>query len=320
MFGESAGANAVLHLMATPSAAELFARAIAQSPPTSASFPHSLTDGWAAEFVAELRPQRPDASALSPNELLTTAAIADLTQAAVALQARTPDANPGTFCMIPVIDGHFLPERPLDAFRHGTAHRVPLIIGTNERQGSLFRGRVDILPKSPTRIAAIFDHAPVSSHDAMRSVYASLPAKRSSSDFGEDFVFWYPSLQIGDFHSRVAPVFTYRFDLAPRLTHMLGIGATHGIELFALFDHVDGPTARAMSLLRGRELFINAGERMRLRWLRWLRFACTGRPDDTWPTYSETDRLTLIIDEVDRIESDPRAERRAVWQEFLPNF
>ncbi|TFD33575.1 hypothetical protein E3T34_06900 [Cryobacterium sp. TMT1-62] len=221
---------------------------------------------------------------------MTTAAVADLTQAAVALQARTPDASPGTFCLIPVIDVDFLPERPLDAFRHGTAHRVPLIIGTKEREGSLFRGRVDILPKSPTRIAAIFDHAPVSPHDAMRSVYASLPAKQSSSDCGGDFVFWYPGLQIGDFHSRVAPVYTYRFDLVPRLKHTLGISATHGIELFALFDHVDGPTARALTLLGGRELFINAGDRMRLH---WLRFACTRRPDDTWPTYSETDRLTL---------------------------
>ena len=317
VFGESAGANAVLHLMATPAAAGLFTRAIAQSPPTSASFSHALTEGWASEFVAELRSLRTDASTLSAHELLTSAPVADLTRAAVALQARTPDANPGTFCLVPVVDGDFLPERVLDAFRHGTVHRVPLIIGTNEREGSLFRGRVDILPQSPMRIAAIFDHAPVSSHDAMRSVYASLPAKRSSSDFGGDFVFWYPSLQIGDFHSRVAPVYAYRFDLAPRLMHLLGIGATHGIELFALFDHVDGPTARAMSLLGGRELFINAGERMRLH---WLRFACTGRPDDTWPTYSESDRLTLIIDEVDRIESDPRGERRAVWQEFLTNF
>ena len=317
VFGESAGANAVLHLMVTPAAKGLFARAIAQSPPTSASFSHALTEGWAAEFVAELRALRPDADALSPNELLTSAAVSDLTRAAVALQARTPDANPGTFCLIPVIDGDFLPERTLDAFRHGTAHRVPLIIGTNEREGSLFRGRVDILPQSPMRIAAIFDHAPVKSHDAMRSVYASLPAKRSSADFGGDFVFWYPSLQIGDFHSRFAPVYAYRFDLAPRLMHLLGIGATHGIELFALFDHVDGPVARAMSLLGGRELFINAGERMRLH---WLRFACTGRPDDTWPTYTESDRLTLIIDAVDRVESDPRGERRAVWQEFLPDF
>jgi hypothetical protein len=28
----------------------------------------------------------------------------------------------------------------------------------------------------------------------------------------------------------------------------------------------------------------------------------------------------LGVDAADRIESDPRGERRAVWQEFLPNF
>ena len=91
--------------------------------------------------------------------------------------------------LVPVVDGDFLPERPLDAFRHGRAHRVPLIIGTNEREGSLFRGRVDILPRSPWRIVSVYDNAPASSHDAMRAVYSRLPANRSAVDFGGDFVF-----------------------------------------------------------------------------------------------------------------------------------
>ncbi|MBC7441018.1 MAG: carboxylesterase/lipase family protein [Ramlibacter sp.] len=318
VFGESAGGNAVITLMATPAAGGLFARAIAQSAPTSASFSHALSAGWAAEFVQELRAlSSTESSSLTPNELLSAGDVGDLTRAAVVVSSRTPDSNPGTFCLAPVVDGEFLPERPLEAFRTGKAHRVPLIIGTNEREGSVFTGRVDILPCSPMRIAAIFDHAPVSSHHAMRSVYASLPENRSASDFGSDFVFWYPSVQIGELHSRVAPVYVYRFDLAPRLMHLLGLGAAHGIELFALFDQVDSPRARALSILGGREIFMNAGERMRTH---WLRFACTGRPDDTWPTYTEADRLTLIIDEDDRIESDPRGERRAVWQAFLPDF
>lgn len=319
VFGESAGGNAVITLMATPSATGLFARAIAQSAPTNAAFSTALTDGWAAEFVDELRAitEVPGGEQADPNDLLCSAEVADLTRAAVVVQSRTPDANPGTFCLVPVVDGDFLPERPLDAFRHGRAHRVPLIIGTNEREGSLFRGRVDILPRSPWRIVSVYDNAPVSSHDAMRAVYSRLPANRSAVDFGGDFVFWYPSVQIGELHSRVAPVYVYRFDLAPRLMHLLGIGATHGLELFALFEQVDAPFARAMSLLGGRAAFIGAGERMRRH---WLRFAVTGRPDDTWPTYTETERLTLIIDEEDRIESDPRGERRAVWQSFMPEF
>ncbi|MCI4656206.1 carboxylesterase/lipase family protein [Cryobacterium zhongshanensis] len=320
VFGESAGGNAVVTLMATPSAEGLFARAIAQSSPSNAAFSRELTEAWAEEVLEEVRTlTEADAGAvgLSPDELLALAPADVISQAVVAVQTRTPDSNPGTFCLVPVVDGDFLPERPVDAFRAGREHRVPLIIGSNEREGTLFRGRVDILPRSAPRISAIFEQAPQSSHEAMRAAYAGLSPLRGSVDFGSDFVFWYPSLQLGELHSRVAPVYVYRFDLAPRLMHMLGFGATHGIELFALFDQADLPVARIMSMLGGREPFINAGERMRRH---WLHFAVTGRPDTGWPRYTEDDRLTLIIDAEDRVESDPRGDRRAVWQEFLPDW
>ena len=52
----------------------------------------------------------------------------------------------------------------------------------------------------------------------------------------------------------------------------------------------------------------------------WLQCACTGRVSDGWPAYTELERLTLIIDTIDRIESDPRSERRAGWQEFMPDL
>jgi len=320
VFGESAGGNAVVTLMATPAADGLFARAIAQSSPSNAAFSRQLTDEWAGQVLDELRTlTEADAGAvgLVPDELLATAPADVLSQAAVAVQTRTPDSNPGTFCLVPVVDGVFLPERPVDAFRSGRTHRVPLIIGSNEREGTLFRGRVDILPRSAPRLSAIFDQAPESAHEAMRAAYTGLSPLRGSVDFGSDFVFWYPSVQLGDLHSRFAPVYVYRFGLAPRLMHMLGFGATHGIELFALFDQTDLPVARIMSMLGGRELFINAGERMRRH---WLHFAVTGRPDTGWPRYTEEDRLTLIIDAEDRVESDPRGDRRAVWQEFLPDW
>ena len=44
----------------------------------------------------------------------------------------------------------------IDAFRDGGAHRIPLIIGTNDREGSLFQGRIGILPTTKPRIRAIF--------------------------------------------------------------------------------------------------------------------------------------------------------------------
>ena len=316
VFGESAGGNAIITLMATPAAHGLFARAIAQSPPSNAAYTKTLTDEWAEYFVSVLRAERPGAPA-SPNELLATADVGALIRAALALQVRTPDANPGTYCLAPVVDGDFLPEHPLEAFRAGRAHRVPLIIGTNDREGAIFRGRANMLPRSPWRIQALFGNAPQDAHDAMLAVYPGLPISRAAADFGGDYAFWYPSVLVAELHSRFAPVHFYRFDVAPRLMHLLGLDATHGVEMYALFDQVDSPFARTMTALGGREQFSQAGERMRRH---WLHFACTGRVESTWPRYTEADRLTLIIDVVDRVEADPRGERRRVWHAFLPSL
>ncbi|MDH6235614.1 carboxylesterase/lipase family protein [Cryobacterium sp. CG_9.6] len=319
VFGESAGGNAALTLMATPAARGLFARVIAQSPPPGAAYAPELTRGWAEEVVNELRAITPDAVGETSDaaQLLIEADAGQLMLAALAVQVRTPDAQPGTFCLAPVVDGDLLPEHPVDAFRRGHTHHVPLIIGTNYREGSAFGRRVDILPQSPQRIQALFERAPEGTHDAMRAAYPGLPTKHAASDFGGDFAFWFPSVTVGGLHSRVAPVHFYRFDLAPRLMHVVGLGATHGIELFALFNDLDTLFARSVTAFGGRKPFISAGERMRRH---WLHFACTGVVEASWPNYTEQDRQTLIFDEVDRVECDPRGEQRQVWQEFWPTL
>ena len=320
VIGESAGGNAVVTLLATPAARGLFARAIAQSPPSNAAYSPALAGRWAAEFIEVLRQGRaPElAGGRRPAaELLDTAAWPALVRAALVLQRRTPDVDPGTFCMAPVVDGNFLPERPLDAFRQGHAHPVPLIIGTNDREGSMFRGRIDILPRSIQRIQSLFDEAPPGSHQGMRAVYSALPALRAEADFGGDYAFWFPSVLVAELHSRSAPVYLYRFDLAPRLMRLLGYDATHGLELLALSTSGTDPKLRRLTALGGRESFLRTGDRMRAH---WLRFAATGLTGPGWPVYTEGDRLTLIFDEVDRVESDPRGERRVAWLQFLPDL
>jgi para-nitrobenzyl esterase len=52
----------------------------------------------------------------------------------------------------------------------------------------------------------------------------------------------------------------------------------------------------------------------------WLRFAREGTVDAGWPAYTEEHRHTLIIDAEDRVEEDPRAERRIAWREFVPHI
>ena len=326
VFGESAGANAVAALMAMPAAEGLFARAIAQSPPASAFYSPGLAGAWAEEFVEILRQQvgdptdrnrHADRSGAPALELLTGTSASDLVTACVTLQIRTPGNHPGTFCLAPVVDGDLLPEAPLAAMRAGRGRRVPLIVGTNEREGALFRGKLDILPRSPARMRALFEAAPPEARHRMRDAYPGLPARRPAVDFAGDFGFWFPSVRMADHQSAVAPVHAYRFDAAPRLLRLAGLDATHAVEVPVLFDQGESPLVRAMSFLGGGGPFVAAGARMREH---WLTFATTGAVDDAWPEYTPADRRTLIIDDTDRVESDPRGSKRAVWERFLPDL
>ena len=191
-----------------------------------------------------------------------------------------------------------------------------LFRSTNEREGSLFSGRIDILASTPPRLRAVFANTDTTARSALTAQYPGMPAARAFRDFGGDYSFWHPSVKVAQRHSRYAPVYFYRFDAAPRLLRWVGLDATHGLELYPLFDRLDGWAGRGMTLLGGRRAFKAIGARMQ-RW--WLAFARTGEPDAAWPAYTEADRLTLIIDIRDRVEADPHAERRLAWAAFVPH-
>jgi len=313
VFGESAGGNAIAGLLGAPAASGLFARAIAQSPPSAAFYSPALAAMWAQEFVEILQQQ--EGGTATPLELLTATPATDLVTASTTLQLRTPAAYPGTFCLAPVVDGDLLPEAPLTAMREGRGLKVPLVVGTNEREGAIFRGRIDILPRSPQRMRTVFQHAPPETRRPMLDAYPGLPARRASADFAGDFGFWFPSTRMADHQSAVAPVHAYRFDVVPRLLKVAGLDATHGVEVPVLFDQGESPLVRAMSLLGGRGPYADAGARLRAY---WLDFATTGTLPESWPPYTTDRRRTLIVDDVDRVESDPRADKRRAWERFLP--
>ncbi|MGW4929319.1 carboxylesterase/lipase family protein [Agromyces sp. NPDC004153] len=320
LFGESSGGNSVTTLMTVPAAEGLFARAIAQSAPAAAVYAAAVAARVSDEYVRMLGGMAGRGDLADSTEdaalLLRTADATLLAEATTALSLRTPDERPGTLSLAPVIDGEFLPERPLDAFRDGRAHRIPLIIGTNDREGSLFQGRIGILPTTKPRIRAIFANTRKKARKAIKRQYPGLPDPRPAADFGGDITFWFPTVKVGERHSRHAPVYFYRFDAAPRIARLIGLDATHGLDLFALFEKFDTWTGAGLTLLGGRRMFREVGRRMQRH---WTAFAASGAPDPTWPRYDEAARRTLVFDRVDRVESDPRRSKRLAWQAFVPH-
>lgn len=306
VFGESAGGNAVTTLLAVPAARGLFRAAIAQSPAPTAVYGPELNGFFARRFLDALG--REDTGGLRG---LPTRA---LTHAVEVLMARMPVEVPGSLCLAPSVDGDVLPAHPLDAIRDGTAHRVPLVIGTNRDEASLFiRARPSILPieeHASERMFALVDPA---ARDRVVAAYAGWPRRSGRLALAGDWSFWAPSVWVAQAHSAYAPTRMYRFDHSTPVLRLARLGATHGIELLHVFGNFDRGNGRLITLAGGRATAERIGARMRRRWAEFAHDPVGYDPSD-WPCYDDARRSTLLVAEPDSVVDDPGAHRRRAWE------
>lgn len=308
IFGESAGGTSVTTLLATPAARGLFSAAIAQSPAPNLVNTADNSAQWSRVFVELL-----GADADSAVEALTGGSPADLGRAGARLGAHTLRETPGLHPFGPVVDGDFVPLPPLEAFETGVAHPVPLVIGTNDREGALFPKFLDGLPTSPDRIDRLFAATDPDAKDRVTAAYAGYPDEKAAIDLGGDFTFWYPAIQIAQAHARFAPTYMYRFDYAPRLLRWTGFDATHAVDLLAVFDQTDEPLGRMLTTTGGRRGLRTVAASMQRQ---WTHFARHGETLPSWPAYDENTRSTMIFDVPQRVENDPQRDRRIAWEGY----
>jgi len=309
IFGESAGATSALTLMCVPSAAGLFHRAFLQSPAPGAVYGPDLTGAWAGELLGLL-----GVGAGGAAEALSEMSAMSLVAAVSQLTGRiTPDAQPGALSLAPVVDGSFLPLHPLDAFAQGKAQQLPMVIGSMEREGELFDKLNDILPTNKDRIEKMFALTEPDHRERVIAAYRGYPHKKQAVEIGGDAVFWHPAIQVAEAHSQYAPAWSYRFDFAPRAARLAGLGATHGMDLPAVFGNYGSGLGKALVRLGDRRTAANVGHRFQSG---LLRFARTGVPGPMWPKYDTASRRTKIFDRYDRIELDPRSARRKAWNGY----
>ncbi|WP_280500776.1 carboxylesterase/lipase family protein [Nocardia farcinica] len=305
IFGESAGAHAVLALLATPAAHGLFHRGIAQSPPAD----WGLSAADAAEFARRLV-ERLGIDPADAARALTDLPANDIRRAADRAMAAAGRQRPGFFPICPVADGDYLPQAPVDAIAAGTAAAVPLIIGTCRDEGQLFARFADYLPTNPDRLHRILSAEGDEVEKRVVAAYPGYPGARAAVRMGGDYVFWRPSVEVMEGHSRHAPTYAYRYDYAPRALQLAGIGATHATDLIPVFGAADTPLGRALTAAGGARGLAAVTRQFQDN---WLAFARTGTPLPSWPEYTEENRLTLIIDDPTRVIGDPDRERRLAW-------
>ncbi|ARJ04787.1 carboxylic ester hydrolase [Cnuibacter physcomitrellae] len=323
LFGESAGGGCVTTLLTSPAAAGLFHRAIAQSSPATSVYSAERAARVARRFldVVGIDADRP--------ELLRERAAESLADAAFALIGDVARDVPGTLALAPVVDGDIVPVHPIEAYSAGTQLPVPLIIGTNRDEASLFKlMKSPLMPVTEASVAAMFEELAAEQPDLgdaaerIEGAYPHYPRRRTPSELSRDAGFRMPSIWLATAHSRVAPTRMYRFDHATPMLKLLGIGATHGAELAYVWGNFEVAPKDPTFRLGGRKEAHRLSESIRHR---WTAFASSGTPSagegaPEWPLYDESTRSTLIFDRGETVVDDPDAEVRSAWGDEVIGF
>jgi para-nitrobenzyl esterase len=244
IFGESGGGAKVSVLMALPSAKGLFHKAIIQSGPavqmanredgtqTARQFLDAL--GLDAGTAAELR-------RLSPQKLLAA-------QAAVQAKVSAGSfADRRRFGFNPVIDGSFFPGGPFAPTAPDVSASVPLMIGSNKDEMTLFHGH------RPWVTEATFENLPMAvqpflgdrSAAGVIATYRAAQPKMDAAEIGLNIVGDLGvrglSLTIAErkLAQKAADVFVYLFTWE---TPVLGgrLRSCHTLEIPFVFDTLEG--------------------------------------------------------------------------------
>jgi len=320
VFGESAGAMSISSLLAVPSARGLFHRAIVESGP---AYTHSVARAEeAAEALASLL-GHPEVR----RDLLEKVPADELVSASQALQNRPPPPGELHLPFLPMVDGAFLPEEPLQAVARGCAAEVPLLIGTTRDELSLFAlgdPRINSLDDDGllewlARVAPQMDPA------VLADSYRATRARRGESlkpvdlwvGIGSDLVFRWPSLRMAAAqraHQRATFVYLFTWE-----TPAFGgsLGACHALELPFVFGSLHRPVIAAIAGAGPQADELSANMQTA-----WLRFARDSDPSHegigTWPDWEPSRRATMVFGPGGGVREAPRDEELAVLAATWP--
>lgn len=325
LFGESAGGAMVTSLLAVPSAAGLFHRAIAQSAPASSVYGPDRAFQISRRLLATLGISARDA------DELRSVPTDELLRVATEIHDAIPAEVPGTLAFAPVIDGDLIVEAPAEALHAGRGLPVPLIIGTNHDEASPFRlMKTPLLPITTESIEQMLEGVQASHPDRevppierIREVTEGMRLQSLGTGIARDIGFRLPAVWIAEGHSAVAPCWLYRFDYAPPLMTAIGLGAAHATEIAYVWRTLDAPSSELMLALGGKRTARSISRRMSSRWAAFAHGADPnwGEPaSPSWPAYESEQRSSLVIHREDRVAQDLDGGLRDGWGDGVLSF
>ncbi|MGW2342088.1 carboxylesterase/lipase family protein [Streptomyces sp. NPDC001661] len=318
VFGESAGAGSVAALLAMPSAAGLFRRAVAQSVPGT-----YFSLGLARDIGARIA-ERLGAPGAGAAELAACApkalrdATDDLIRALPSYADRWGRVAHTATPFSPVVDGEVLPVTPWEALAGGAARDVELLTGHNKDEYRLFTIMAGRYGKTTEEeaAAALLRYGP--GPDAAARYRAAYP-NASATDLHElvqsDWLFRIPTLRLAEAHAAGGGT-AYAYELCWQAPGADGaMGACHALDVPLVFGTLDSDFAGLFLGGPASPAAVALSEEMRAA---WTAFAAGEGPG--WAPYTADGRTTRVLDVPSRTAPYPEEASRLLWEgvDFAP--
>jgi para-nitrobenzyl esterase len=301
--GQSAGAWSTCAHLASPGSRGLFSRAIMESGACSDAlyFNPRVAEKQGDALAAAVGCTGPSALACLRGKS------ADVIASALPLK-RGFIVRPGVWWG-PVIDGVELTQEPLAALREGNHARVPLLIGWNRDEGSAHTDSFEAVAAAEVA-DFVTDSFGAPAVTPVNARYARASPKQALTDIVTDGVFACGARRVArTLAAQNFPVFHYKWTHALDHPRVHELGATHGVELFVLWDNV------------GLGIGLSDRERPLSRAMMeaWGRFAATGDPSSPrlpWPRYSLNNEEYLELDLNSRVRTHPAGDVCGFWDDL----
>lgn len=304
IFGESAGGTSVYLLTATPLSKGLFQRAILQSPWLDPAIFRDLKEenenGPPAEFDGEEQVRKLLGDIGDSGEVGDGGDIGDSDDTLAKLRAMPAEEILSKIKQRwPVAtDGWVFPKAPHQIFADGDQHDIPVIIGTNRDEGTMFAPRQAFGGTLET-----YKEAMVERFGERGEQVAEFYAPQSDDDLWRvavqqitDVWFAQPAREFACAMDRQGTnVWMYHFT-KPVWGWM---GAAHAAEIGYVFGNLEEPKPEDAEL---SDAFMDY----------WVQFAKTGNPNvdgkTAWPQYKTADARHLVMDKAIKVDSGLRQD------------
>lgn len=311
IFGESAGAASVINHLGSPQARGLFHKAIAQSPCMYAYYSdYNIATKQTVRFLEILGLKSAD------SVKLCDLPVSELINASITMVDEIAKLMPGNIAFQPVLGDDILPIAPYLALCEGIGSEVPLIVGSNQDEGTMFAKMpvAKLMPISDELICRFLEQNYPSAIAEINNVYKNIPESIRAVKMGGDSSIIRSVNKIIDSISEKSPLYVYRFRWTSDYLIKTGLSSFHSLEIPFVFKNLQSVEARGM-LKRADENEIHRLSHVISE--AWINFAYTGNPyiqgEVEWAPYNMDTRTSIVFDKKLICEDDMEADIRLAW-------